>query len=139
MEDYEYPRRTVNPGPGIAAGGLFVVLSFSLLGAVWGCSARTSEPIVGPISLPSDSLVRGERLYMKHCNQCHVGTEFGFAPALSNKPLPKWLMGIQVRAGLGAMPSFSKSEISPEELDAILDYAVAVRRHSRARAPVTAP
>ncbi|MFN2385035.1 MAG: cytochrome c [Thermoanaerobaculia bacterium] len=96
-----------------------------------GCSVRRSEPVVGPIPLNTLQLQRGEVLYMRHCNQCHTGGEFGFSPALSNKPAPKFLMRTQVRAGLGAMPRFSREEISPEELDDILEYVVAVRKHGR--------
>ena len=38
-------------------------------------------------------------------------------------------MRFQVRAGLGAMPSFSEEQISDAELEDLLDYIVALRRH----------
>ena len=66
---------------------------------------------------------------MRFCQPCHTGGEASFAPALNNKPAPGWLMKLQVRVGLGAMPSFSKKVISPEELDGIVAYLKALRHH----------
>ena len=50
----------------------------------------------------------------------------------SNGPFPRFLMKTQVRAGMGAMPSFHKIDIPPEELDALMKYIVAQRKHSGA-------
>ena len=118
---------------GKAAGRTLAALAGAALAAylLAACSVRRSEPVVGPMPVDTPQLQRGEILYMRHCNMCHTGGEFGFGPALSNKPAPKFLMRTQVRAGLGAMPRFSRQEISPEELDDILAYVVAVRKHGR--------
>ena len=52
------------------------------------------------------------------------------APALNDKPAPKFLIKTQVRLGLGAMPSFGREQISSEDLDDLVDYVVALRKHS---------
>jgi hypothetical protein len=56
------------------------------------------------------------------------------APAINNKPLPKFLMRLQVRIGAGAMPAFSKAQISDDELDDLVDYMVYLRHHGAGRA-----
>ncbi len=74
-------------------------------------------------------LTEGRKLFMKNCDQCHPRGEAGLAPALNNKPLPAFLMKFQVRHGLGAMPSFSKDDISDQELEHIILYLQALRQH----------
>jgi mono/diheme cytochrome c family protein len=97
-----------------------------LLGA--GCgSPRRAEPLVGPLEL-GDSARLGRLVYEKHCFRCHDQGAGGLAPSLNDKPLPGFLVRMQVRAGLGAMPAFSKQHISDEEMKALLDYIAAVRR-----------
>jgi mono/diheme cytochrome c family protein len=66
---------------------------------------------------------------MRHCDQCHPRGEAGLAPAINNKPLPAFLMKLQVRQGLGAMPSFSKDDIRDAELENIVAYLQALRHH----------
>lgn len=66
---------------------------------------------------------------MRVCNGCHPGGEAGLGPALNNKLLPGFLIKFQVRNGLGVMPSFSQDVISPEELDDLVSYLVALRHH----------
>jgi len=90
-------------------------------------SPRRGEPIVGPIAL-DDRLQRGRAVFDQHCYRCHTKGEGGMGPIINDKPLPKFLMRLQTRVGLGTMPSFSRDEISDEELDALLDYLVALRR-----------
>jgi mono/diheme cytochrome c family protein len=94
-----------------------------------GCSARRSEPISGPFVPATPVLAQGEIAFDEHCSRCHPGGEKGLAPAINNKPLPGFLMKFQVRHGLGAMPAFSEREIPPEELDALVKYLKALRRH----------
>jgi mono/diheme cytochrome c family protein len=50
-------------------------------------------------------------------------------PIINDKPLPKFLMKLQVRAGLGAMPTFPKEQITDEQLADIFDYIVVLRHH----------
>jgi mono/diheme cytochrome c family protein len=91
--------------------------------------ARRSEPVAGPFRPTDASLKRGEALFDRHCNKCHVGGEAALGPAINDKPFPKFLMHIQVRVGMGAMPSFKQDEISDEEVRLILDYLKALKRH----------
>lgn len=100
----------------------------ALLLFVMGCgSARRGEPIVGPLPLTSAQIRAGQVLFMKHCQQCHPGGEAGLGPALTNKPLPDFLMRIQVRQGFGAMPAFPEKEVSAEQLDDLLAYLKELR------------
>jgi mono/diheme cytochrome c family protein len=102
--------------------GILVLLS--------GCgSARRTEPIAGPMSVVTGDLTQGRKLFMRNCDQCHPRGEAGLAPALNNKPLPAFLTKFQVRHGLGAMPSFSKDDISDQELEDIILYLQALRQH----------
>ena len=50
-------------------------------------------------------------------------------PALNDKPLPRFLIHLQVRNGLGTMPSFSPDEIDDGELHDLIAYLKALRRH----------
>ena len=98
--------------------------------AVAACgTARRSEPVAGPFQPMNASLKRGEALFDRHCNKCHVNGEASLGPGINDKPFPKFLMYTQVRVGMGAMPSFKKDEISDEEVRLILDYLKALRRH----------
>jgi mono/diheme cytochrome c family protein len=111
---------------GTALGSLMV----SGLLLTTGCSARRGEPIVGPLAISEPAIARGQQVFMRECHQCHPGGEAGLGPAINNKPLPGFLIKFQVRNGLGAMPAFSQNEISPEELDHLVDYLKALRNHS---------
>lgn len=94
-----------------------------------GCgTARRGAIYDKPIETDSPQLAGGEKLFMKHCNQCHPGGAAGVGPAINNKPLPGFLMKFQVRRGLGAMPSFSEKHISGEELNNLIAYLKALRR-----------
>ena len=90
---------------------------------------RRAEPIVGPMNLTDASLQRGRLLYDRHCYKCHTEGEGGMGPIINDKPLPQFLMRLQVRVGLGTMPGFSKQQISDQELDEIVKYLVALRHH----------
>jgi mono/diheme cytochrome c family protein len=104
-----------------------VVLAALLVGA---CGpARRSEPAVGPFEPRDESERRGELVFDRHCNKCHVGGEAALGPAINDKPLPVALMKTQVRVGLGAMPAFPESEISGAELDDLMAYLKGLRHH----------
>lgn len=90
-------------------------------------SARRGEPITGPLAL-DQHLERGRQAFDQHCYKCHTDGEGGMGPIINDKPLPKFLMRLQTRAGIGAMPSFSKKQIDDEELNALLDYLIFLRR-----------
>ena len=94
-----------------------------------GCSARRSEPVAGPFRPESPMVAQGEVAFDQHCSRCHPGGERGLAPAINNKPLPGFLIKLQVRHGVGAMPAFSEKELSPEHLDALVKYLKELRRN----------
>jgi mono/diheme cytochrome c family protein len=105
-----------------------VILIFAAT-MVIGChSVRRGEPLTGAVPLKDAKVERGQLVFMRHCHQCHPNGQGGLGPALNDKPAPKFLMKTQIRVGLGAMPSFSKDRISPEDLDALTDYVLALRK-----------
>lgn len=108
----------------LLAGGAAVLLLATL--AACG-SARRGEPLVGPMPMAEPRLANGQIAFMANCHQCHPKGEAGLGPAINNKPLPGFLMKLQVREGFGAMPAFSPAEISESELDDIVVYLQALR------------
>ncbi|MCG3117865.1 MAG: cytochrome c [Candidatus Manganitrophus sp. SA1] len=110
-------------------GSLIGLFTIALL-IQTGCgSARRSEPISGPLPIESSSIANGQKVFMEHCNQCHPQGETGLGPALNNKPLPSFMIRFQVRRGFGAMPAFSKKDISDDQLNDLVEYVRALRRH----------
>jgi len=91
--------------------------------------ARRSEPVAGPFEPTTAALKQGEVLFDRNCSKCHPGGEAGLGPAINNKPLPKFLIHTQIRVGMGTMPAFKKDELSEEQVDLILDYLEALRKH----------
>ena len=111
---------------------LSLVLCIVAVSTIAGCHpVRRSEPLVGPMVLTDARLHRGRLVFDKWCYKCHAEGEGALGPSLNDKPLPKFLMKFQTRQGLGAMPSFSRDEISDEELNDLVDYIVALRHHYR--------
>src|SRR5687768_8626863 len=105
-------------------------LLFLLVFALVGCrSIRRGEPIQGVLDVSDPKIARGQQVFARNCTMCHPGGEGGLGPALNNVYYPRWLMKVQVRTGLGVMPGFDKHTISPEDLDALVNYALANRRH----------
>jgi mono/diheme cytochrome c family protein len=108
----------------------FPVMALLLSGL--GChTTRRGEPITGAMQISDPKVERGRSVFLRNCHQCHPGGEAGLGPALNNKPAPVFLMKTQVRVGLGAMPSFSKNQIPPEDLDALMTYLIALRKADR--------
>jgi hypothetical protein len=50
---------------------------------------------------------------------------------LNNKPAPKFLVKRQIRWGLGAMPSFNKTEIPQTDLEDLVAYVMELRREDK--------
>lgn len=94
------------------------------------CASPASEPLGGPALDAGEQ--HGRRVFMLHCHACHPSGGAGLAPGIADKPLPRALVRLQVRTGLGAMPAFSEDELPPGDLDALLDYVAALRRHAAA-------
>ena len=88
---------------------------------------RLGPLLAGPL-VPSDQHREGRRLFLQHGNFCHPGGRAGLAPALNNKPAPGVAVKLQVRQGLGAMPSFPEGMLGDRELDQLVDYVVALRK-----------
>jgi mono/diheme cytochrome c family protein len=105
-----------------------LILTFLLLQS--GCgSARRGEPFAPAFQADSAELATGERVFMQYCHQCHPGGETGIGPAINNKPLPTFLMKLQIRRGLGAMPAFPERVINEEDLTSLVHYLKTLRRH----------
>ena len=60
-------------------------------------------------------------VYNRNCYHCHQGGEGGLGPALL-RLAPGPIIRTQIRAGLGAMPGFSHSEIHAADMDALIAY-----------------
>jgi mono/diheme cytochrome c family protein len=100
------------------------------LAALCACATtRGSEPVRGSLAIRSEVEQHGQRVFMRECNYCHPMGDAGLGPALNNKPLPGAAVRLQVRKGMGAMPSFPEQRLSEEEVDAIVAYLLVLRRH----------
>jgi mono/diheme cytochrome c family protein len=104
-----------------------LLLTCALLLAACG-PARVGEPFGPPVRLASAEAEMGQGVFMVRCQQCHPGGAAGLGPAINDKPLPGFLMRMQVRRGLGAMPEFDEQMISDAELDALVIYLQELRR-----------
>lgn len=108
----------------------FMVACLLLPLLVSGCrSVRRGEPIQGALDVSDPRIARGQQVYARNCAMCHPGGEGGLGPALNQMPFPRWLMKVQVRTGLGVMPDFDQHTVSSEDLDALVNYSLAIRRH----------
>jgi mono/diheme cytochrome c family protein len=94
------------------------------------CSAtKRGEPAVGPMRMSDASIKAGEKLYNMHCYKCHTMGAGGLGPSLNDKPLPRFLIRLQIRHGLGVMPAFSEQQLSDQQVEEIIDYVIAMRHH----------
>lgn len=92
-------------------------------------TGRKNEPLQGFSPEPgTPRLQAGRAEFMRNCQECHPNGAAGVGPALNNKPLPGAAIKLQVRAGAGKMPAFSKEKVSDEEVGEIVDYLVWLRR-----------
>ena len=108
---------------------LSIAVAGSAIALMSACgSARRSEPIKGSVQISEPRIERGRTVFMAKCNYCHPGGEAGLGPAINDKPLPAFLMKIQIRTGLGAMPAFPPSEMSEADVDAVIAYLKEIRR-----------
>jgi hypothetical protein len=104
------------------------LLAIVLLSGIACGSARRSEPLVGAPKLgPVEQ--HGQILFHKFCHQCHPHGEAGLGPAINSNPAPIAAFRLQVRSGLGAMPSFPEAIIPDQNLDHLLAYVDALRDH----------
>lgn len=104
---------------------VIVALAAALLA---GCAtARRGEPFAPAPAIADPVVARGQRVFFAQCHSCHPQGQGGLGPALNNKPLPGFLVKLQVRHGLGAMPRFEASRLPAEDLDALVAYLKALR------------
>lgn len=89
---------------------------------------RRTENIAGPLAL-DEQAERGEQVFLRYCHQCHPFGEGGLGWSLNEKPIPGFAIRAQTRVGFGAMPAFGPDEIDAEEMDALVHYLKALRRH----------
>ena len=94
-------------------------------------SPRRDAPLVGPLDSADASVQRGRIAFDRHCYKCHAQGEGAMGPGMNHLPLPKPMMRMQIRVGLGTMPAFPEDELSDRDVDDILNYLVALRRHGR--------
>jgi mono/diheme cytochrome c family protein len=111
------------------SGRLAAVVALAACIATAACgSARRSAALGAPPVPATAEVLRGQRVFMRACHACHPGGETGLGPSLNDKPLPGFLITLQVRRGLGAMPAFPREELPDDDLAALLAYLQARRR-----------
>ena len=109
----------------IAAAAMAVTL-------IAGCApaaARRPNAIPATQLRQIPRLAEGQRVFMEHCNQCHVGGAAGVGPSLNDKRLPAFVIKFQVRHGIGRMPAFSERKVSDQQLDDLVRYLKYLRDH----------
>jgi mono/diheme cytochrome c family protein len=105
----------------------------ALVCLVVACGAEhRGEPQSAEVIPATRSELHGKRLFQKFCYQCHPGGSQGLGPALNDKPLPAAAIRTQIRAGVGAMPSFGKDWLTDQQVAEIADY-VTTLHHAPAR------
>jgi mono/diheme cytochrome c family protein len=100
---------------------------------------RRGEPIVGPLPTNDPDVEHGKIVFANRCYACHPGGEGGLGPGLNDKQLPVFAMKLQVRTGIvgfGVMPSFNAHQIPRDDLNDLMKYIKATRKHSRPLAQV---
>lgn len=95
------------------------------------CALRRSELLKGSFVPATSEIAKGQALYNLHCDKCHPGGEGGLGPDINWNPAPSFIKKMQVRHGLGVMPSFKENEISKEDLKAIGKYMKAYKHQKR--------
>lgn len=107
-----------------------LIIGVLACGLFWltGCgSARRGAPTGEPVEITRGYVEEGQQVFMAMCHQCHPRGRAGVGPALNNKPLPEFLIRLQVRQGFGAMPAFSEKMISDSELERLVAYMFRLR------------
>jgi mono/diheme cytochrome c family protein len=104
----------------------FLILILILTTVMTACGDTTSQT-PGATSIPSLEKPRGETLFMRYCNVCHPGGGRGSGPSLKTLPLTREDVSAYIRHGKGRMPGFGPSAIPDEDVDALVDYVLALR------------
>jgi len=107
---------------------VFGIVAISIVVAAGCGAARRDEPFTKPLAVTDAKMAAGQKLFAANCDECHAGGAGGEGPALNDKALPAGFIKFQVRNGLGAMPAFSKDDLSDADLDAVVYYVLALRK-----------
>jgi mono/diheme cytochrome c family protein len=102
------------------------IVALAAAALVAACAApRHSEPLSGPFRPANDLEARGQVVYQVHCLKCHEDGRASLGPPLL--PVPDFMIRLQVRVGMGAMPAFGEDRISSRDLDSLIAYLDAIR------------
>ena len=110
---------------------IFYTLTLLLTIAAACGTAKRGEPTFAAVPDTDPAIAQGEVVFNTFCHKCHPGGEAGLAPAFNDKPLPGFLMRIQIRKGLGVMPAFKEEVISDQDLDNLIAYIKTLRKAKR--------
>jgi mono/diheme cytochrome c family protein len=102
-------------------GSIWLAAAVAVAGASACGTTRLGETGAG-LPAMTENAQRGELVFMQRCHKCHPDGEAGLGPAINGKPLPTWLMRIQIRNGLGMMPSFGDDLIDGTQMEDLLEY-----------------
>ena len=112
--------------PRSSAGAL--ALGAALLAAC--ATARRGEPLAGPLLTTEASQDRGRIVFMQNCYKCHPGGEAGLGPAINDRPWPARFKRFKIRHAAGGMPAFDTVRLPDKDLDDLMAYLAALRKHS---------
>lgn len=118
---------------GVSRLGMAAAVVAATTAALTACSAgspRRSEPLSGPLVITEPAQSHGRVVYMQDCYKCHPGGEAGIGPSLNNRRFTTALMRMRIRRGGERMPAFDRSKISDKQMDELMAYLSALRRHS---------
>lgn len=77
----------------------------------------------GEATQPSGGAADGQAVFQQNCNSCHPNGNAGVGPALAGRDdLTEDRIRMQVRQGGGGMPAFPESQISDDQLEALVEY-----------------
>jgi mono/diheme cytochrome c family protein len=106
-----------------ARDGIAATAAVALVALATACGAtRLGETAAAGVPAMTERARRGEVVFMQRCHKCHPDGEAGLGPAINGKPLPGWLLRIQIRQGLGAMPAFGDDLIGDAQMEELLEY-----------------
>ena len=110
--------------------GMAALIAGCTSGSLCPCTNARRPNVIPDVQLRNNPrLAEGERVFMEHCNQCHVGGAAGLGPSLNDKHIPNWFVRVQVRKGLGAMPAYTPEVISDGQLEDVVTYIRYLRQH----------
>ena len=112
---------------------LGLATAMALAASAAACGSRRAAPLTGSVPVDDQQVENGRSVFMQNCYSCHPGGEAGVGPSLNDDVRPKFVQKFKVRHSLGKMPSFSKKQLGEQELDDLMAYLAALRRHDERR------